>query len=212
MAVLRRYCRPQSRQPSPVTTLLPNRSPSSPNLAPGDTTCDSNRGFTNMEAHHSHHSHSRASPTEAASSFCNAFSAKKPPSSILKHFSSTHADDIIAYEHGLPKLAPFLGRSFSGLDGVRSCFDLVGECVTYSNMRFSNFVVDPYMSQVSVRVRPSLRGEAQVRDGTKCSPTCSPSTSISKCGGTKYGQIRGRLTLRGKDYLGSNLVLWEIKQ
>jgi len=104
-----------------------------------------------MEAHDSSHPHSRDSLAEAASRFCNAFSAKEPPSSILKHFSSTHVNDIIVYEHGLPQLAPFLGRRFDGLDGVRSYFDLIGECLTYSNMHFSNFVVDPRTSQVSVR-------------------------------------------------------------
>jgi hypothetical protein len=105
-----------------------------------------------MEAQKAHqHFCSRDALAEAASRFCNAFSAKEPPSSILEHFSSTHVDDIIAYEHGLPQLAPFLGRRFSGFDGVQSYFDLIGECLTYSNMRFSNFVVDPSTSQVSVR-------------------------------------------------------------
>jgi hypothetical protein len=94
--------------------------------------------------------HTRQSLTDAACAFCDAFSAKEPPSSILMHFSSAHVDDIIAFEHGLPKLAPFLGRRFTGADGIRSYFDIIGECLSYTDMRFSNYIVDPFSNQVSV--------------------------------------------------------------
>jgi len=103
-----------------------------------------------MEAQQ-HAQHTRDSLVNAAAAFCDAFSAEQPPSAILKHFSSAHVDDIIAFEHGLPQLAPFLGRRFSGLDGVRSYFDLIGKCLSYSDMRFSNYIVDAFTNQVSVR-------------------------------------------------------------
>ncbi|KAK1751601.1 hypothetical protein QBC47DRAFT_390516 [Echria macrotheca] len=94
----------------------------------------------------------RSSLLSAATAFCNAFASQEDPSHILSsHFSAAHADDIIVEEHGLQQLAPFLGRQFRGKDGVRSYFDLIARCLTYSDMRFSNYFVDPVTNQVSVR-------------------------------------------------------------
>ena len=88
----------------------------------------------------------------AATAFCSAFASKTPPAEILStHFSSARANDIIVVEHGLPQLAPFLGRKFKGLDGAQAYFGLIGKCLSYDDMRFSNYVVDPVMNEVSVR-------------------------------------------------------------
>ncbi|KAJ9630408.1 uncharacterized protein PV06_08055 [Exophiala oligosperma] len=92
---------------------------------------------------------SRRDLLSAAQAFCNAFAEQKPPEDIFSHFSSS--DDVLALEHGLPQLAPFLGRDFRGQDGIREYFQLLSETLNYENMRFSNFVVDQEVSKVSCR-------------------------------------------------------------
>lgn len=95
--------------------------------------------------------HTREALGDAAAAFCNAFSTKQPLTSILGHFSSTRADDIIVFEHGLPQLAPFLGRTFKGIEGAQEYFGIIQECLSYNDMRFCNYVVDTVTRQVSVR-------------------------------------------------------------
>ncbi|KAK3692205.1 hypothetical protein B0T22DRAFT_486173 [Podospora appendiculata] len=85
------------------------------------------------------------------SDLCAAFATKQPVSSILSHFSSLSPSPILIHEHGLPQLAPFLGRDFRGRDGVTAYFAAVSACLTYANMEFSNYVVDPVSRKVSVR-------------------------------------------------------------
>jgi hypothetical protein len=85
----------------------------------------------------------------AAQAFCNSFANKEAPAKILSHFSTS--DDVVALEHGLPQLAPFLGRHFRGRAGLESYFHLLSSHLKYENMRFSNFVVDAEVSKVSVR-------------------------------------------------------------
>jgi len=87
---------------------------------------------------------------DAATSFCQAFATQAPPDKILlNHFSGTESISVL--EHGLPQLAPFLGREFTGADGVRKYFALIAGCLAYRDMRFSNYVVDPVTNKVSVR-------------------------------------------------------------
>ncbi|KAK5191425.1 hypothetical protein LTR99_003750 [Exophiala xenobiotica] len=83
---------------------------------------------------------SRQDLLSAAQAFCNTFAEQKPPEEIFSHFSS--ANDVLAVEHGLPQLAPFLGREFRGQDGIREYFQLLSSNLKYENMHFSNFVVD----------------------------------------------------------------------
>ncbi|OQU98011.1 hypothetical protein CLAIMM_03852 isoform 1 [Cladophialophora immunda] len=85
----------------------------------------------------------------AAQAFCNAFASKEAPNKIFSHFSSS--DDVLALEHGLPQLAPFLGREFRGQRGLEEYFGLLSSNLQYENMRFSNFVVDAHVLKVSVR-------------------------------------------------------------
>ncbi|KAI8634745.1 transcription elongation factor S-II [Xylariaceae sp. FL1651] len=81
---------------------------------------------------------------QAATAFCDSFAQKKALDEILSHFSSAPADaaEILVHEHGLPELAPFLGRDFRGLSGAREYFEIVGKCLTYDDMRFVEYVVD----------------------------------------------------------------------
>jgi len=85
----------------------------------------------------------------AAKAFCDAFASKSTPEEIFSHFSSS--DDVSAIEHGLPRLAPFLGREFKGQSGIQEYFQAISSCLSYENMRFNNFVVDTEVSKVSVR-------------------------------------------------------------
>ncbi|GAW24319.1 hypothetical protein ANO14919_139030 [Xylariales sp. No.14919] len=71
----------------------------------------------------------------AARAFCDSSAQKKPLDEVLSHFSSPSPSatpttgggaQIIVHEHGLPQLAPFLGRDFYGLEEVRKYFEVVG--------------------------------------------------------------------------------------
>ncbi|KAI1097165.1 hypothetical protein F4804DRAFT_339473 [Jackrogersella minutella] len=93
--------------------------------------------------------HKRVELLEAATAFCDSFAQKKPSDEILSHFSSS--PDVLAYEHGLKELAPFLGREFRGPEGVREYFGTVSSCLTYEDMRFADYVVDAVENRVAVR-------------------------------------------------------------
>ncbi|KAK4456475.1 hypothetical protein QBC42DRAFT_238461 [Cladorrhinum samala] len=92
----------------------------------------------------------RDSLLQAATLFCQSFASKRPPDEIFSHFTSTESN-ISVFEHGLPRLAPFLGREFRGREGLERYFKTISECLTYEDMRFSNYVVDVEMRKVSVR-------------------------------------------------------------
>lgn len=85
----------------------------------------------------------------AARSFCDAFASKRPPQTILSYFSSS--SEVLALEHGLPQLAPFLGREFRGHGGLEEYFFLLAKHLSYDNMRFSRYFADAEEGKVSVR-------------------------------------------------------------
>jgi hypothetical protein len=86
---------------------------------------------------------------QAAQTFCTSFASQKPPEEIFSLFSTS--PDVTAYEHGLPQLAPFLGREYKGQDGIRKYFLMISSHLTYENMRFSDYIVDEVEGKVSVR-------------------------------------------------------------
>lgn len=92
---------------------------------------------------------SRQALLTAAQQFCEAFAQQKPPAEILSHFSDS--DHVLALEHGLPELAPFLGREFRGATGLQHYFNILSSHLSYQNMHFGNFLVDVETSKVSVR-------------------------------------------------------------
>lgn len=62
----------------------------------------------------------------------------------------------LIHEHGLPQLAPFLGRSFTGTDGIARYFELLGDYLIIRDMRFEpeeTWVVDAEAETVVVRGR-----------------------------------------------------------
>ncbi|KAH8093294.1 hypothetical protein BXZ70DRAFT_874842, partial [Cristinia sonorae] len=86
----------------------------------------------------------------AATEFCNSFASQAPIESILAHFSTTHA--VSATEHGLPFLAPFLGRPFHRLTGHNSLetyFKLLQKHIKYEDMSFGEWIVDTEAMRVS---------------------------------------------------------------
>ena len=91
---------------------------------------------------------------ETARQFCDAFADKKPLDEMFSYFSSS--EDVMAFEHGLPQLAPFLGREFRGQKGLKEYFDLLSSTLSYENMAFSHLFVDPEVSKVSVRGRATF--------------------------------------------------------
>ncbi|KAI0644213.1 hypothetical protein C8Q79DRAFT_1002145 [Trametes meyenii] len=88
----------------------------------------------------------------SAQALCSAFAANADVDTLLSHFSSTHL--ISAFEHGLPVLAPFLGRPFlrrTGDNSVASYFELLQKYLTFEDMSFRGWVVDADACKVSVK-------------------------------------------------------------
>lgn len=83
---------------------------------------------------------------KSAESFCNSFADKKPVEEVLSHFSTTHATSC--FEHGLPALAPFLGRTFTK---PAEYLGTIAKYLTYKNMRFFAYMVDVETRKVGVQ-------------------------------------------------------------
>lgn len=86
---------------------------------------------------------------DAARRFCDDFAHKETIDTILSHFSNTPPCEVV--EHGLSKLAPFLGSPFKGHDGVRHYFSTVAALIVYEDTHFSEYVVDTDVRKVSVK-------------------------------------------------------------
>ncbi|KAF8873863.1 hypothetical protein CPB84DRAFT_1798104 [Gymnopilus junonius] len=95
--------------------------------------------------------HSREQLLKSAQNFCSAFSEKRSVEEILSHFSVTH--EVSAIEYGAQTLAPFLGRQFLGISGVKQYFDVIGSLLSYENVSFSEYMVDAVSLKVSVKGR-----------------------------------------------------------
>lgn len=83
----------------------------------------------------------------ATQAFCDALIQKKGLKEILGHFS----DKVTVLEHGLPELAPFLGRTFEGIEGASEYFKVLGETLSFDYMKVTNIFVDSEASKTSVR-------------------------------------------------------------
>ncbi|OAX37954.1 hypothetical protein K503DRAFT_201477 [Rhizopogon vinicolor AM-OR11-026] len=111
---------------------------------------DKRRSACRTNKHHTMHT-TRTNLLHAAKSLCTDFASKKDPDALMTHFSTTH--QCTAYEHGLPILAPFLGRPFVGRDGVRDYFKIIASTLSFETMEFSEYIVDPEVHKVSVKGR-----------------------------------------------------------
>ncbi|KAH2055310.1 hypothetical protein KXV43_002792 [Aspergillus fumigatus] len=87
-------------------------------------------------------------------SLCDAFASAAPVPVLLSHFT---ADPLpMVHEHGLPVLAPFLGRTFTGTDGVCRYFELIADLLSFEKMSFDGedeWIVDTVSMAVSLRGR-----------------------------------------------------------
>lgn len=77
----------------------------------------------------------------------------------------------LIHEHGLPQLAPFLGRSFTGTDGIARYFELLAEHLSISDMSFEpedSWLVDDDCMAVVLRGRARFtwKGQGQGWDET----------------------------------------------
>ena len=85
---------------------------------------------------------------------CTAFSSASPPETLASCF--THTPPPLAHEHGLPALAPFLGRDFTGIEGIKRYFTLVASELSFEGMEFDDerdWVVDGVAMAVALRGR-----------------------------------------------------------
>ncbi|PLB38284.1 uncharacterized protein BDW47DRAFT_125434 [Aspergillus candidus] len=99
----------------------------------------------------------RASLIAPVRTLCTAFSSASSPETLASSFTRTPAP--LAHEHGLPALAPFLGRDFTGAEGIKRYFALVAGELAIERMDFddeSDWVVD------GVAMAVALRGRARV--------------------------------------------------
>ncbi|PLB52617.1 hypothetical protein P170DRAFT_507373 [Aspergillus steynii IBT 23096] len=96
---------------------------------------------------------------------CTTFS--DPSSSLPSLLSNFTTSEPWAFEHGLPALAPFLGRKFSGIEGLTRYFTLLAETLEIEWMRVEGeegWVVDVDVDGDSHGImKVSLRGEARFR-------------------------------------------------
>ena len=51
-------------------------------------------------------------------------------------------DEIHLFEHGVPKLTPFLGRFSEGKQGIEEYFAVVSNCLSDKNASFSDCIID----------------------------------------------------------------------
>ncbi|KAB8077595.1 hypothetical protein BDV29DRAFT_153658 [Aspergillus leporis] len=90
--------------------------------------------------------------TNRVHSLCKAFSTSAPLPVLLSNF--TTSPEPTALEHGLPSLAPFLGRSFTGHEGLTTYFGLLADYLAIEKMDFESdnkWVVDETTMAVSLR-------------------------------------------------------------
>ncbi|KAL2866989.1 uncharacterized protein BJX67DRAFT_110199 [Aspergillus lucknowensis] len=96
--------------------------------------------------------YSRTDLISPAKALCNAFSTAADLPTILSTFTTSPAPQVL--EHGLQSLAPFLGRTFTGRDGVTKYFDILNELLGIESMSLDDekeWVVDAKSMAVCLR-------------------------------------------------------------
>ncbi|CAG8025897.1 unnamed protein product [Penicillium olsonii] len=89
---------------------------------------------------------------------------QEPVQDLLDALTKSEGPDILstfttspkplAHEHGLPQLAPFLGRSFHGQEGISAYFDLLSTYLQIENMKFEpeeTWVIDESCMAIALR-------------------------------------------------------------
>ena len=81
-------------------------------------------------------SYSRATLIHATHPLLDAFATSSDHITVLNTFTTIPSPTV--HEHGLPQLAPFLGRTFTGRDRVEEYFTLLNEHLRIESMRFED--------------------------------------------------------------------------
>jgi ketosteroid isomerase-like protein len=97
---------------------------------------------------------SRSQLLSSATTFCNAFVQKQDLDTILSFFSSTGPVSII--EHGEKALTPFFGRSFEGLDEIRSFHEGAGTHIEFEETSLARYTVDAEAKRVACEGQTKL--------------------------------------------------------
>ncbi|PKY07939.1 hypothetical protein P168DRAFT_314070 [Aspergillus campestris IBT 28561] len=113
----------------------------------------------------------RASLIKPVRTLCTAFASASSPETLAASFTQTPAP--LAHEHGLPELAPFLGRDFTGTEGIKRYFTLVASELSFEGMEFDDerdWVVDGVSMAVALRGRARFvcRASGEGWDETFC--------------------------------------------
>src|SRR4051812_6060397 len=87
----------------------------------------------------------------ASMALCLSFANKAPLDQLLSHFTSHSTSPPITLEHGPSSLAPFLGKTFRGTDGIKEYFGYLSDLLSYRDMKFSDCMVDVDTKSVSVK-------------------------------------------------------------
>ncbi|EAW09359.1 uncharacterized protein ACLA_035620 [Aspergillus clavatus NRRL 1] len=98
--------------------------------------------------------YSRSALIQPVAALCDAFASAAPVPVLLSHFTTNPLPMV--QEHGLPILAPFLGRTFTGTDGVGRYFELISDLLSFENMSFDGeeeWIVDAVAMAVCLRGR-----------------------------------------------------------
>ncbi|RHZ52131.1 hypothetical protein CDV55_100023, partial [Aspergillus turcosus] len=98
--------------------------------------------------------YTRSSLIQPTLALCDAFASAAPVPVLLSHFTTNPLPMV--HEHGLPILAPFLGRTFTGTDGVGRYFELISDLLAFEKMSFDGedeWIVDTVSMAVSLRGR-----------------------------------------------------------
>jgi len=90
----------------------------------------------------SHFSSSSSSSSSSSLTFSTTSDIRQSNKNEAKDEAQGKEENILIHEHGLPQLAPFLGRDFRGLEGANEYFGLLGKYLSYEDMRFVEFVAD----------------------------------------------------------------------
>lgn len=115
--------------------------------------------------------YTRRTLLEPASRLCTAFATTPSIPTLLSHFTRNPLATI--HEHGHPSFAPFLGRTFTGTDGVIRYFELLQDLLTIQDIQFDGedlWIVDTESMAVSVRgnARFEWKATGQAWDETFC--------------------------------------------
>lgn len=103
----------------------------------------------------------RADLITGTSALCAAFSTGADIPTLLSTFTTSPTPYI--YEHGLSSLAPFLGRTFRGQDGLMKYFDLLSENLGVESMDLDgekNWIVDAENAVVCLKGRARFVSKA----------------------------------------------------